>query len=225
MKKVIFILSAFVLIVNSCKDAVREQAKTGNDMQNALDTLIVKHENILNKNSYYYSRSYSYYWLIEKDTLDTKLSITEWKQDGRLSLRISHKYPILFTDALERINECLPLIKEDFDISRISSFFFKEPIYYLDLTKKLSSEYELVFGRKIASSDKLSLFLLNSSLTSQLNYFLDPLNKEVRFYGLEKFGLLEKKDYKEYLPNVDFAEYPEFTLNAYVGMDVCLKNK
>ena len=132
---------------------------------------------------------------------------------------------MLFTAVLEKIEACFSLIEEDFVLSKPISFNFMAPIYYLDLSKKLSSEYEQEFGQKDIDYAKLNNFLLASSLTSQLNHFLNPLNKKVKSYGLEKFFLIEKKHYEHYLPNVDFTEYPEFTFNAHCGISVYLENK
>lgn len=225
MKKIAIILSVFVLIVSSCGQTTKKQAEMGNyNMQNFQDTLIIKHKRILNKSdSTWYSQSYSYYWLVGKDTLDFNLSITE-RKDGNLYLRLSHKEPILFTDALDKIDASFPLIKENFNLSKLISFQFMPPVFYVDLAKKLSSEYEQKFGRKIIIYKKLNEFLLESGLTSQLNYFLDPLNKKVKRYGLEKFHLIDKENYKEYLPNVDITEYPEFIING-MGMYVQLENQ
>jgi len=224
MKRKIIILSVFALIASSCGQTTRKQTETAIDIQDIQNMFIVKHKRILNKSdSTWYFKSYSYYWLVGKDTLDFNLSITE-RKDGTLFLRLSHRERILFTDALGKIDASLPLMKEDFDLSKLISFQFMEPIFYFDLAKKLSSEYKQEFGRKIVGYTKLNDFLLASSLTSQLNHFFSPLNKRVKRYGMEKFGLLEKKYYKEYLPNVDFTEYPDFTING-MGVYVQLENQ
>ena len=226
MRKTVIILSVFVLIVNSCGHTTRKQTGTENDIQNFQETIIVKHMNILNKlDSTWLSKSYTYYWLAGKDTLDFRLSVREWKRENTLHLRLFHRKSMLFTDVLGEIEACLPLIEEDFNLSELISLNFMEPIFYLDLATKLSSEYEQEFGRKTVNYAKLNNFLLASSLTSQLNQFLNPLNKKVKCYGLEKFFLIEKKHYEHYLPNVDFTEYPEFTFNAHTGISVDLENK
>ena len=226
MRKTVIILSVFALIVSSCGRTTRKQTGTENDTQNFQDTIIVKHMNILNKSdSIWLSKSYTYYWLAGKDTLDFRLSVREWKRENTLHLRLFHREPMLFTDVLGKIETCLSLIEEDFNLLELISLNFMEPIFYLDLATKLTSEYELEFGRKIINFSKFNNFLLESSLTSQLNHFLNPLNKKVKRYGLEKFFLIEKKHYAHYLPNVDFTDYPEFTFNAHTGVFVSLENK
>lgn len=190
------------------------------------DTIIVKHKNDINK-SYevgFLSKSYSYYWIVGKDTLDFSVNAREYKKDSTLHLSIHHKKPMIFTTALTKINKYLPHIKEDFYLTKLNSFYFRDPIYYFDLVKELSTEYEKQFGRKNISYEKLNLFLLNSSLNKQLDNFLNPLGKKIKRYSIEKFHLADKKHFGEYLPNVDLTEYPEFTING-MGLYVQLENK
>ena len=127
-------------------------------------------------------------------------------------------------DLLNKINECIPLIQEDFNLIRISSISFKSPIYYPDLTMKLSREYELKFGRKNATYLKLNTFLLTSSLNSQLENFLDPLSKKVVSYSIEKFQVIEKEAFINYLPEADIKNYPGFALGG-MAVSVKLKSK
>jgi hypothetical protein len=228
MRKIILILSVLAVIISACRqNNAKKQSATTNNTQFIQDTVVVKQKNALNNPTWgiLYSKSYAYYWLVGKDTLDFVLYVTEYEKDSTFSLSVLHEEPILFTAVLEKIKECFSLIEEDFDWSRAISFNFMATIYYLDVAKRLSSEYEQEFGKKIVDYTTLNTFLLASSLTSQLNHFLNPLNKKVGHYGLEKFFLIEKADYAHYLPNVDFTEYPEFTFNAHSGIFVQLETK
>jgi len=225
MKNTLIILSLLTVLIGACKqNKAEKQSATTSDTQFIQDTVVVKQINALPTWAAHYSKSYSYYWLAGKDTLDFVLHVTEYEKDSTFSLRVFHKEPMLFTAVLEKIEECFSLIEEDFELSKAASFNFMAPIYYLDLAKKLSSEYEQEFGQKTIDYAKFNNFLLASSLTSQLNHFLNPLNKKVKRYGLEKNFLIEKNHYEHYLPNVDFTEYPEFTFNALSGMFVGLEN-
>jgi len=223
MRKVTIILSVFMLVLSGCGQTTKKQTETI-DIQ---DTIIIKQRNVFNQlwQTDFYSKSYSYYWLVGKDTLGFVLRINEYKNDTTFSLRVFHKEPVLFTTILEKIEECVPLIEEDFNLSKLTSINFEAPIFYLDLAKKLSSEYEQEFGRKNVSYERFSKFLFKSSLNSQLCDFLNPLNKKVRHYGFEKFFLIDKEHYESYLPNTDFTEYPEFTFNAHTGISVSLQDK
>lgn len=209
----------------SCTHETKSNLKAEKSSDN-LDTLIVKYKHESN-NSYdidFFSKSYSYYWLIGKDTLDFVINATEHQKDSTLHLNIYHKQPILLPTALTKISECIPLIKEDFYISKLKSFYFKSPIYYSDLTKELSTEYEKQFGRKNISYEKLNQFLLNSNLNNQLDNFVNPFDKKVKRYSIEKFHLTDKKYFGNYLPNVDLKEYPKFAING-MGLSVRLENK
>src|SRR5690606_16920676 len=86
-----FINLAFILTISfghiSCihKKKSNDQTEKSSD---SVGTIIVKHKNDLNK-SYevgFYSKSYSYYWLAGKDTLDFVVSAAEHEKDSTLHL-------------------------------------------------------------------------------------------------------------------------------------------
>lgn len=220
------ILFSITLSLLSCIQETKSENQTENTSANVKDTIIAKQRNVLIK-SYevdFYSKAYSYYWIVGKDTLDFVLNATEHKKDSTLHLNIHHKRPIFFYTTLTRISECIPLIREEFYISKFKSIYFRNPIYYLDLTKELSSEYEKQFGQKYISYKKLNQFLLNSKPNKNLNGFVNSLDKKVKRYSIEKFQLTEKKYYGGYLTGVDLTEYPEFAING-MGLYLELENK
>lgn len=226
--KILIYLSILLLIISSCRYSAKKQEKTVADIREKPDTIIIKHQNILDDpfNKIIYSKSFSYYWITGKDTLDFTIDIYEWKKRGNLYIRLSHKKPITLAVALKKINDSFPLIEEDFDLLKIQSINFQEPIFYFDIAQELANKYEKEFGRKNIQQKRLNQFLLKSTLTCQLNDFLNPINKKVKSYGFEKFFLKEKENYKAYLPpNFELTEYPEFTFNAHSGMIVELEDK
>jgi len=229
MTKIIIItltlISTLTLGFISCNQETRSNNQTAvtNDKT---DTIIVKHKNDLNK-SYevgFLSKSYSYYWLVGNDTLDFSVNAREYQKDSTLHLSIHHKNPIIFATALTKINECLPHIQEDFKLTKLNSFYFRDPIYYFDLVKQLSTEYEKQFGRKNISYEKLNQFLLKSNVYKQLENLVSPLDKKIKRYSIEKFHLTDKKYFGEYLPSVDLTEYPEFAING-MGLYIQLENE
>src|SRR5690554_4199913 len=219
MKNAIFINLALILSLTLGFISCNQEKKSNNQTavsNEKTDTIIVKLKNELNK-SYevgFLSKSYSYYWLVGKDTLDFSVNAREYKKDSTFHLSIHHKKPIMFTIALTKMNECLPHIKEDFKLAKLNSLYFRDPIYYLDLVKELSREYEEQFGRKNISHEKLNDFLLKSNLNKHLDNFVSPIDKKIKRYSIEKFHLTNKKYFGEYLPNVDLIEYPEFAING-----------
>lgn len=220
----IFIVFSFFL--TSCIQDKKPNAENTQSSDEIKDTILVKQQNVLNA-SYevgFYSKSYSYYWLAGKDTLDFIINAAEYEKDSSLHLNIHHKKPMLFMTLLDNTNKCLQLIKNDFDIKKLNSIYFNSPIYYLDLTKELSSEYEQRFDNKNISYQKLNEFLLNSTLNKRLDNFLNPLNKKVKRYSIEKFHLMEKKHFNNYLPGIDLKDYPAFTIEG-MGVYIQLENK
>lgn len=229
MKKAIFTNLTLILSLTLGFISCNQETKSNNQTtvtNDKTDTIIVKHKNDLNK-SYevgFLSKSYSYYWLVGNDTLDFSVNARQYEKDSTLHLSIHHKKPIIFTTALTRINECLPQIKEDFYLTKLNSLYFRDPIYYFDLVKELSTEYEKQFGRKNISYEKLNDFLLKSKVNKQLDNFVSPLDKKIKRYSIEKFHLTDKKYFGEYLPNVDLKEYPEFAING-MGLYIQLETK
>lgn len=209
----------------SCTQETRPIGQAVEILDNT-DTLIVKHKRDLDSvwDVPVISKSYLYYWLVGKDTLDFMIRTDESKSDSSLSLLILHKKPILFTTTLAKINACFPLIKEDFYPAKLRSFDFRDPIYFVDLTKELSAKYEQQFGRKNISSRKLNQLFLNSNFNKQLDSLVNPYHKKVKHYLIEKERLIDKTQYHYDLPNVDVTEYPEFAITG-LGLTVIFENK
>lgn len=214
-----------LILLISCGQKNKSNPESKNVIQDVKDTILIKQRNVLNK-SYeegFYSKSFSYYWVTGKDTIDFFMNVAEYEKDSTCSINIHHKKSLLFTTTLDRINQSLSIIRNDFDITKLRSLYFKSPIYYLDLTKELMNEYEKKFGKKGISYQDLNDFLLSSGLNTRLNSFLHPLNKKVKRYSIEKFHLVDKKNFNSYLPDADLTDYPEFAIGG-MGLSVQLEN-
>ena len=222
MKLYLYIL--VITLLTSCSED--KSIKITNSKRQNLATSIIQHKHVLN-NSYevgFYSKSYSYYRVFDKDTLDFVLCAMEHENDNTLHLDVQHKKAMLFATMLENLTECVPLIKEDFEFSKLNSINLKSPIHYLDLTKELSNEYELRFGKTSINHQKLNHFLLHSTLNKRLDSFLIPFKKQVKGYAIEKFHLLDKKYFGTYLPETDLKDYPEFALEG-MGVYIYLESR
>jgi len=171
----------------------------------------------------FYSKAYSYHWVKDKDTLDFSVNIYERKKDSISTLSFVNTKPLLFDVVLSRMEQSFDMIQEDFDISKITTLYFKSPVYFLDLAQDLSSEYEQEFGKSIIDNQSLDKFLLKSSFTTQLNKILKPIHKKPKRYSIEKFDILYKENYHQFLHEVNLAEYPEFSLTG-TGVYVRLTN-
>ncbi|NDK54287.1 hypothetical protein [Pontibacter fetidus] len=222
MKSVIISILSLVLL--SCNNSNQSKDTIASDFEkNPIDTVLVKIENKLNK-SYevgFYSKSFTYCWIAGPDTLDFKIGMTEHVRDSSVQLRVFHRNPILFSKALDKINESLPLIEQDFNLEKLGYLHFESPIFYKDMTVELSKSYENQFGKKNISYKQLNVFLMNSWLEKKVGTFLNQFTKSTRRYAIEKFHLLEKENYKQYIPNSDLSDYPSFTIHG-MGVSVII---
>ena len=205
---------------NSSKNQGNKQATTE---QTATDTVIVRIENEIDKSDTlaFFSKSIKYCWVTDKDTLDFRIGVEEQAGDSSVSIRTMHYKPILFTKALDKMNNCLPLIAEDFNLNNLNSLYFAPPIFYKDLTNELSKSYENQFGNKSIKFKEMNEFLMNSWLQERVEDFLQQFNKSIKRYGIEKYHLLEKKYYNQYIPNKDLDDYPSFSIRGR-GISVIL---
>ncbi len=218
--KVYFNIATFLFIsflFTSCK----KEAKSIDAGDGTV--LIKKNIELTGYLSDFYSQAISYHWIKDKDTLDFSINIYERKKDSISTLSLINTKPLLFEVALSKTEQCLNLIQEDFDASKINTLYFKSPLYFSDLAMDLSTEYEQEFGASIVDNQSLDQFLLKSSLTTRLYKILMPIHKKPTRYSMEQFDILHKENYLESLPEINVAEYPDFTLHG-TGVYVRLKN-
>lgn len=219
LKIILYIL--IFIVLGSCN----RSTKLNNSIQstkkgNSIDTVLVKVENTIDKSLIdFYSKSYTYYWVTENDTLDFNIGLTEHVSDSSVQIRFSHNKPVLFLTAIEKLNDCLPMIVQDFDMLKLKLFYFKSPILYKDLTIELSKSYEVQFNNKRIKYHRLNEFLMNSWLEEKVSGFLTQFNKTTKRYVIEKFQLLDKKYYKNFIPDINVSDYPSFSIH---GMGVSL---
>lgn len=223
MKTIFPILITLLLLVscnNSSKNKGNKQATTE---QTATDTAIVRIENEIDISDTlaFFSKSIKYCWVTNNDTLDFSVEVQQQARDSSVSIRIMHYHPILFTKALDKMNNCLPLIAQDFNLNNLNSLYFAPPIFYKDLTNELSKSYENQFGNKSIKFKEINEFLMNSWLQERVEDFLQQFNKSIKRYGIEKYHLLEKKYYNQYIPNKDLDDYPSFSIHGR-GISVIL---
>jgi hypothetical protein len=210
MKYILLITISSIFI--SCNEIANSKHSKKGNLKAIKDTVIMKYEHLSQSGV---SKMHSYLWVVGKDTLDLRLVIEEFERDSSLNLSILHKEPLLFSTVLKKINASFYLINHDYDLLDLRTVSFRSPIYYPDLAKSLSTQYEQSFGQEMVKYDKLNKFLLGTEMNSQLNTLLKPFNKKVKLYSVEKFNLVNKKHYGfAKLPNFNFSNYPEFTLDG-----------
>lgn len=217
----------FILILISCNHSKNNREVTKSET-NIIpkDTLLIEYENKI-KMSYeigFYEKSFTYCWTIEQDTLDLKIRVNKYTRDDSIGISVVNQKPIKFTTVLNKIKECLPLIQKNFKVENLRSLgFHKQPIFYKDLTIQLSKDYESQFGQENISYEKLNEFLMNSWLEKEIGIFLSNFGKKTERYIIEKFHLLSKKNYGDYIPNSNLKDYPEFSLHGS-GISIIIDN-
>ena len=213
-----------ILLLMSCNHSTKsEDNNKAKTEQKSADTVVVRIENEIDKSDEFafFSKSIKYCWVTDKDTLDYMIGVEEQAGDSSVSIKTRHYKPILFTKALDKINDCLPLIAQDFNLNNLNSLYFAPPIFYKDLTNELSKSYENQFGNKRIKFKEMNEFLINSWLQERLEDLLQQFNKSIKRYGIEKYHRLEKKYYNQYIPNTDLDDYPSFSIHG-MGMSVIL---
>lgn len=206
------IISGIITLLFSCSEKEKKMNET------VFKKEIVERVGYTEEN---YNKIYTYYW-VAKDTSDLKFTLYEKKIDNTVLLVSEHNKQIDFSVLLDSLNNALPEIRKDFDLYKIESFSFKQPLYYPDLNHTLTTAYQKRFGDKWIDYPELKEFLLSASLTPQLNTFFNPLHKKVKSYSIEKFHLLDKQRCIKLYPNMDFSTYPDFMLSG-IGIYVDLE--
>ncbi|MEQ8715883.1 MAG: hypothetical protein RIC80_22915 [Cyclobacteriaceae bacterium] len=222
MKSILTFLISLTLL--SCHNSTKTSNKRTPEIdKNAIDTVIIKIENEIDESHevQFFIQSFTYCWVVGNDTLDFKIRLSEYARDSSVQLRIFHNTPILLSDGLGIINRGLPTIEQDFNLANLSSLYLEPPILYKDLTVNLSKSYAGHFGDNIIKYHELSEFLMNSWLENKISVFLSPFNKNTRRYSIEKFHILNKEDYNEYIPNTDLSDYPPFSIHG-MGISVII---
>ena len=158
-----------------------------------------------------YAKLYQYCW-VAKDTSDLKFYVRDRRKDSTVVFSSAHQAQIDFDVLLDSIKQVFSQINTDFDLGKLQSLNFEQPIFYPDLNRTLSEAYQQQYSDTTIDYPTLQGFLMSSSITGKLNDFLRPLSKKVKSYHIEKFHLLDKKQSSLQYPDMDFTDYPEFTL-------------
>jgi hypothetical protein len=109
-------------------------------------------------------------------------------------------------------------------LGKLTSLYLEPPIFYKDMTSELSKSYKSQFGEKNINYLKLNSFLKDSWLDKRLEIFLKQFKKTTRRYSIEKFHLLNKENYRYYIPNENLNDYPSFSIHG-MGISVYLNEK
>lgn len=176
----VFIITTFLF---SCHEKTKKAGEQVFKSEPALKKEMIKLDGYTKEN---YNKVYSYYW-VAKDTSDLKFTLYERKTDSSVLWTIDHDRQINFPALLDSMNNAMPEIRKDFDLYKINSLSFKQPLYYPDLNQALTTSYQKRYGETAIDYPELKKFLLSAAITPQLNTFLKPLHKRARSYSIENF--------------------------------------
>lgn len=211
-----FLLPAFM----SCQNETADQQSQVKDST----AFIIGKENLEGYAAENYTKAYTYFWRHGTDSSDLTIRLSEAKEDSSVTVAVSHKKPQNFDGVLDSLKHIFTLAEKDFDPYKLKSIFFEPPVFYPDLNLELSKAYAKNFGNKTILQQKLHEFLKSTVLTEKINLLCKPFNKEVDYFGVEKFHLIDRNHYNAYLSNEVTANYPDFSIHG-MGMYIGLKNR
>ena len=154
------------------------------------DTIIVKQVDEIEDYDSITSRSFSYIWRTNKDTLDLKIHAREYHTDGStpiFHINIRHSEEMFFSTALKYLKKSIPIIQEDFKLKNLGSLQFESTFLYKDFETTLPKEYESKYGKKRISYLEIDDFLKESSIDDELKKTLFFLKERTYEYAIEKF--------------------------------------
>lgn len=199
-----FLILLIISFINSCKYDKNEKnqqivkTKSSKILPKTIiksgDTIIVKKVNQIESYDSSTIKSFSYFWITQKDTLDFKIRVREFVIDStksHISIDIEHSTmhseKIFFSTALKHLKKCIPIIKQNFSLENLGSIQFEYPNAYKDFITNLPKEYKNKYGKKRITYLELNDFLKQSSIDIELKKMLLSLNKDTYKYSIEKF--------------------------------------
>lgn len=197
----------------SCKsDGVRPHI---DNQETRIDTLLQKQESDTAKfASYDVFKSIRYYAVAGMDTIGARIHVDQSKSDGKISIDFRHHKPISFDDLLHWFKKFLPLINNDFELSKLTYLHFDTPLFYKDISSELSAEYQKRYGKESINWELQVSLLMESSLRMKLDSLFSPYRRKVLRIDVEKFHLTKKEYYREYFPEENLSEYPEVAIDG-----------
>lgn len=195
----ILILLSLALLTLSC-----QEKKNDSDRQLKKNTIsnpdtIIGNRPITNEiaGSAYRTRAKGYFIIVKKDTSDFMPIFTESKENKKIGIDIRYeKKSLTYNQRFDELKRILPQASTDFCFDSLKTIFIGRLILSGDLAIKVTNQYRQAFGEneKIEDYQKVSQFLLESKLTTDLNKLLNTYNISVDKVYPEKIFFTTKKD-------------------------------
>jgi hypothetical protein len=196
MIRIVLILMAANLII-SCNKKQDIQVQQADVNKVKLDTLIGS-KVITNElaGSVFRKRAKSYFLSTANDTSDFICYLTEAKDDGKVSIDLYFEKTMSYRQQIDQLKKLLAEAAKDFDFDSLSTIFIGRLVNTGDLaiaiTNQVNAEQAAI--REFHDYDKVEAILLKSKLTSDFNRLLQPYNRSVAGFSVEKVFFTDKKE-------------------------------
>jgi hypothetical protein len=224
MKKIIIVLLSF-LVCCGCSNQTESKTKIDDVKQTAFlaDTIIGK-KTITNEiaGSAYRKRATGYFVIVKNDTSDFMPIFAQSKDDNSIGIHLNlpyTKHTRTFVQRLSELKLILPLASNEFNFDAIKTISVGRLILTGDLAVDITTQYKNKFGdaERITTADyqRISDFLLESKLTSDLNELFKPYSISVETINIEKVFFTTKSELSNYSKlDKDTTEIPERILDC-----------
>lgn len=217
-----------IVVLASCTNKTRKETLPQDEKKIISDTLIgeIKITNEL-AGSAYRNRATGYFVIIEKDTSNYKPIFTESKENGSISIIQNLSYSEKNATYEQRLNELkliLQKAEQDYDIDSLTDMSLGRLILSGDLAVILTREFKHTFdeNKKIETikNQEISNFLLESTLTRDLNDIFKPYQKTVKKISIEKLLFTDKQELIRYSDiAMDVSQIPENILDFMIWIE------
>jgi hypothetical protein len=177
--------------------------------------------------SAYRKRATAYFIISGSDTSDYSVFFTENKDDGKVSIitqyDLYNKKGKLYSTRREEFKRILPVAGKEYNLDSLTGIEIGRLISTGDLDVEISKELLTKFGDhyKISNYREISDFLLNSSLTRDINDLFAPFSVVIKQVIVEKVFFTDKKDlYISSLVKTDSSEIPPRLLDCITWLQV-----
>lgn len=202
MRNLIIILIT-VFAFYSCSNQARQKQKKETLIQTdlTLDTIIGS-INITDElaGSSYRKRATGYFMVVQNDSSRYMPIFSESKNNGEIKIHPNFQYSNETKSYSQRLNELkliLPKAAKEYNLDSLKSMSIGRLLSSGDLAITITEEYKAKFGNTnvvlTEDYDKISNFLLESTLVKDLNKLLKPYSKVVSKVDIEKVFFTDKK--------------------------------
>ena len=207
MKQIIIVLLSFsVFYACSNQTESKTQIEDVKQSKTISDTIIGK-KGITHEiaGSAYRKRATGYFVIVNNDTSDFMPIFSESKDDHMIGIDLNLPYARHTKTFVQRISELkliLPFASKEFNFDSLKSISIGRLILTGDLAIDITKQYRKKFGdsERIRTEDyqKISDFLLESKLTSDLNELFKPFLISVEKIRIEKVFFTTKSELLNY---------------------------